>query len=50
MRRPQVTPGLGIQLFAGQAALVTAAVLGIAYTVRDIIKATSALMNPKNEA
>ncbi len=49
MRRPQVTPGLGIPLFAGQAALVTAAVLGMAYTVRDIIKATSALINAKSE-
>ncbi len=48
-RRPQVTPGLSIPLFAGQAALVTAAVLGMAYTVRDIIKAASALINPKSE-
>ncbi len=49
MRRPQVTPGLGIPLFAGQAALVTAAVLGMAYTVRDIIKAVIALKNSKSE-
>lgn len=49
MRRPQVTPGLGIPLFAGQAALVTAAVLGLAYTIRDIVKATIALKNAKSE-
>ncbi len=48
-RRPQVTPGLGIPLFAGQAALVAAAVLGMAYTVRDLIKATIALLNAKSE-
>lgn len=49
MRRPQVTPGLSIPLFAGQAALVTAAVLGVAYTVRDIIKAACALIYSKRE-
>ncbi|WP_411353106.1 TRAP transporter small permease (plasmid) [Leisingera aquaemixtae] len=48
-RRPQVTPGLSIPLFAGQAALVTAAVLGVAYTVRDIIKSANALINAKGE-
>ena len=48
-RRPQVTPGLGIPLFAGQAALVTAAVLGLAYTLRDIVKAARALKNPNGE-
>ncbi len=45
MRRPQMTPGLGIPLFAGQAAIVTAAVLGMAYTLRDIFKAAIALKN-----
>lgn len=49
MRRPQVTPGLGIPLFAGQAALVTAAVLGMAYTLRDIIKAAIAVKYAKSE-
>lgn len=49
LRRPQVTPGLGISLFAGQAALVAAAVLGIAYTLRDIIKSADALIYSKSE-
>lgn len=48
MRRPQITPGLGTPLFAGQAALVTAAVLGMVYTMRDIVKAASALINSKS--
>jgi TRAP-type C4-dicarboxylate transport system permease small subunit len=47
LRRPQVTPGLGISLFAGQAALVAAAVLGIAYTLRDVIKSAGALIDSK---
>lgn len=45
MRRPQVTPGLGISLFAGQAALVAAAVLGLAYSLRDIIRSAAEFMN-----
>jgi|AntDeeMinimDraft_4_1070355.scaffolds.fasta_scaffold06041_2 TRAP-type C4-dicarboxylate transport system permease small subunit len=49
MRRPQVTPGLGIPLFAGEAAIVTAAVLGMAYTLRDIFKAAIDLKNSKKE-
>ncbi|WP_165814411.1 TRAP transporter small permease [Pararhodobacter oceanensis] len=49
-RRPQVTPGLNIPLLAGQSALITAAVLGLAYTIRDLIKALIAVRNSYREA
>ncbi len=45
LHRPQVTPGLGISLFYGQAALVAAAVVGTAYTLRDIIKSAGVLVH-----
>tara|TARA_R110002072_G_scaffold97728_8_gene214926 strand:+ start:1896 stop:2402 length:507 start_codon:yes stop_codon:yes gene_type:complete len=49
IRRPQLTPGLGIPLFVGQAAIVVAAVLGFIYTLRDVIQAAVELMHSKAE-